>query len=77
MTRESLRQALLDGADALRNSVAWRFMSHQQQTLSACGRQFWSLDNPVTNAALDSLLALVASSGGLYAEEKKECDPCE
>jgi hypothetical protein len=59
MTREELRQALLDGADKLRHSAVWRFLSQREQTLSVCTRQFWSTDEPVVNDALDALLTLI------------------
>lgn len=62
MNREQLRAKLLSGADALHNSVAWRFMSAEQRQLSTAGRAFWAADNAVTNAALDAFLTLLHSA---------------
>lgn len=63
MTREQLRQELLDGADELRNhSIIWNRLSAQQKQLATAARAFWATDSAVTNAALDAILALL--SGG-------------
>jgi hypothetical protein len=61
MTREALRAMLLDGADNLRNSVVWRFMSPQQRNMNIAARQFWSKDNGITNAALDDFATIMAT----------------
>lgn len=58
MTREELRQHLDDGTQRIRNSPLWRFMKEDQRRLFLAVGTFWTQDNPITNAALDDVLAL-------------------
>lgn len=58
MDREQLRQAIQEGDAKIQNSIAWRMMSTTQRNMLLAGMQFWAENTPVTNAALDSLLAI-------------------
>lgn len=58
MTREELRQQIVDGDQRLQNSVAWRWLSDEQKKLVLIGMAFWQDTNDsVTTAALDDFLA--------------------
>ena len=59
--RETLRNFLLNSADKLKDSLAWRFLSDQEKQLSRCARAFWAQNTTTTNAALDELLNLLNS----------------
>lgn len=58
MSRDQLRQIIIDGDEKLKNSIAWRMMNSEQKALLIAGEQFWAADNDVTNAALDAMLAI-------------------
>lgn len=69
MDRETLRQAVLDGDDRIIGSPAWRFFTDEQKRLMKAGRAFWAKNDPVTDAALDDMVALFNQST-LTEEEK-------
>lgn len=60
MTREELRQYILDGDKRLSNSIAWRFLTDEDKRVLQAGMAFWEEDTPTTNTALDRMVELLS-----------------